>query len=273
MSISFANFEKYREDIKLKGHALVFGGSGGIGQEVVAALVSQGVSAISFTYDRKKERAEEMAKALAEVGIKTYFDRVELTDVVAVGAFLEAAVAAIGEEITMAVHTVGVSPNKPLREQTLEDTSDAYDDMGWRKVFDINVFGCFFSCRTVLKRMEEKAVTTGSMVIITSTNGVNSRNQISTHYDCSKMAQIGVVYGLAEEFKLTAHVNGVAPGWMDTPMNDSLPPDIKASEKAKIWVGEFGHPRLVAGPIAYLLSPAAWFIRGQNIMVDGGYRG
>lgn len=271
MSISIKNFEQYRADVKLSGHAVVFGGSGGIGTEVVAAIVAQGVTAVSFTFNRKQAEAEELATMLRQLGVKAYFDNPNLSDARAVEAFLEAAVTAVGEEITLAVHAVGVSPNKHLREQTLESIGDKYDDKGWREVFEVNVFGCMTSCRAVLFRMEAKGITTGAMVIITSTNGVNSPSLMSTHYDSSKAAQAMMMQGLAECFTLTAHINGVAPGWFETDMNKTLPPEMRKREEAKIWLGSFGHPRLVAAPIAFFLSQAASFIRGQNILIDGGY--
>ncbi len=275
MAITSEKLEQYREDTKLTGHAVVYGGSGGIGAEIVAAIVAQGVQAVSFTYNRNKAEAEAVAQSLTELGIKVYFDKVDLLSVSAVQSFLESAVQTLGVEITLTVHAVGVSPNKPLREQTLETIGDKYDDIGWREVYDTNVFGCFFSCRASLMRMEEKGVTNGAVVAVTSTNGgmdgSKSPSSVSTHYDTSKMAQIGVVYSLAEAFALTAQVNGLAPGWVDTKMNDTLPPEMRAREEAKIWTGKFGHPRLIAGPAAWLLSPAASFIRGQNVVVDGGY--
>lgn len=269
------NIDWYRNSFKLSGHAVVFGGSGGIGSEIVWALVAQGIDAISFTYENNKEKADQMIGLLEACGVKAYSSKVNLSDKLAVEAFQEAAVARVGIEITKFVHAVGKSPNKPFREQTLETTSDAYDDLGWRDIYEVNVFGPMVSCRSVLMRMEAMGITDGSGVIITSTNGgfgrENSADSISTGYDTSKAAQISLVPALAKEFAHVAHVNGLAPGWVDTPMNDTLPPEIRKSEIAKIWIGEFAHPRLIAAPIAFLLSPAASFIRGQNIVADGGY--
>ncbi len=255
---------------KLSGHALVFGGSGGIGEKVVEAIIANGASAVSFTYDRNKAKADALIEKLAAAGIKAYAAKVNLSETSEVDTFLENAVVETGEEISMVVHAVGISPNKHLRTQTLETTSDAYDDKGWREVFEVNVFGCFISCRSALLRMEKMGMT-GSMVVITSTNGVNSQSSISTHYDCSKSAQIGVMFGLAKEFAQTAHVNGMAPGWINTPMNDTLPPEERAAEVKKIWIGEFAEPEKIAGPIAHFLSQTASFIRGQNIIADGGH--
>lgn len=269
------NIDWYRNSTKLSGHAVVYGGNGGIGAEAVAAIVAQGVQAISFTYNRNKAEAEAVAKSLTDLGIKVYFDSINLSDTSAVNDFLEAAVQATGIEINLTVHAVGVSPNKHLREQTLETVGNQYDDIGWREVYETNVFGCFIACRASLMRMEAKGVKNGAVVIVTSTNGEmggsKSPSSMSLHYDTSKMAQIGVMMGLAEEFALTAQVNGVAPGWVDTKMNNTLPPEMRAREEAKIWLGEFGHPRLIAATIAFLSSEAASFIRGQNIVPDGGY--
>ncbi|MBU6388470.1 SDR family oxidoreductase [Patescibacteria group bacterium] len=247
---------------RINGHALVLGGSGGIGSEIVRALVANGVTAVSFTYNRNKAEADALAKDLEALGVKTYYAQLDLRDEKAVKQFLAAAVAAIGEEIIHAVNTVGVSPNVPLQEQTVEL---------WRELYDINVVGSFIATRAIANRMQEHAVK-GSIVVITSTNGINSQASYSAPYDASKSAQWHKVLILAEEYAPDIRINGVAPGWVETKMNQTLPPGEREKETEKIWARRWADPAEIASVVLFLLGPASSYIYGQNIMVDGGYR-
>ncbi len=248
---------------RIEGHALVLGGSGGIGSEIVRALVANGARALSFTYGRNKEAADALTAEIEAEGVKVYAASVNLLDETAFAEFLEAAVAAVGEEIAVAVNTVGISPNTPLEEQTFEE---------WEQVFEVNVHGSFFTTRAIANRMREKHVK-GTITLITSTNGINSQSSISAHYDASKSAQGHTVRIMAEHYApYGIRVNGIAPGWIATKMNDTLPEDERAKEMAKIWCGRFADPAEVAALTAFVAGSGASYIYGQNFIIDGGYR-
>jgi NAD(P)-dependent dehydrogenase (short-subunit alcohol dehydrogenase family) len=252
--------QKYTNQVD--GHASVLGGSGGIGSEVVRALVADGAKVVSFTYNRNKAEADALAKELKKLGVKTYYAQLDLRDEKAVQKFLSAAVTATGKEIKYAVNTVGVSPNVPLQEQTVEL---------WRELYDINVVGSFIATRAIANRMQERGVK-GSIVVITSTNGINSQASYSAPYDASKSAQWHKALILAEEYAPDVRINGVAPGWVETKMNQTLPPGEREKETEKIWARRWADPAEIASVVLFLLSPASSYIYGQNLMVDGGYR-
>lgn len=248
---------------KVTGHAVVLGGSGGIGSEIVRGLVANGATAISFTYGKNKGAADELAKELRDRNVKVHLSSLDQSDVEAVERFLDDAVNSVGEEITIAVNSIGISPNVPLEEQTIEE---------WRKVFDVNTIGCFFSTRTIAKRMKARGVK-GSIVLITSTNGINSQSQISAHYDASKAAQGHMMKILAEFYAPHGiRINGVAPGWIETHLNDTLPSDERAKETSKIWSGRFATPAEIGSFVAFIAGTGGSYVYGQNMMVDGGYR-
>ncbi len=247
---------------KIVGAALVLG-AGGIGSEIVRALVAYGATSIAFTYGKNQAAAEELKRELEAVGVHVFIGSVDPSDMAVLGAFIDSAEAAFGQEITTVVNTVGISPNTPFREQTPEE---------WRQVFEVNVFGSFFSSRFIASRMKERGAK-GSITLITSTNGINSQSSISAHYDSSKAAQGMMMRILAEEYAPAGiRINGVAPGWINTKMNDTLPPDERAKEMAKIWSGRFADPAEVATFVAFVASTGGSYIYGQNLMIDGGYR-
>jgi NAD(P)-dependent dehydrogenase (short-subunit alcohol dehydrogenase family) len=244
----------------------VLGGSGGLGAEIVRALAAHGASAISMTYGRNKKAADILIKELEEQGVTAYAGSVNQTDEAAFKQFLEDATAATDQEITCVVNSIGISPNVPLEEQTLDGPE------GWRQVFEVNVYGCFISTRAIAERMKAKGVR-GSIVLITSTNGINSQSQISAHYDSSKAAQGHMMKIFAEHYAPAGiRINGLAPGWIETSMNDTLPKDEREHEMSKIWAGRFADPREIASFAAFLAGTGGSYAYGQNFMVDGGYR-
>lgn len=247
---------------RIEGHALVLGGSGGIGSEVVRALVANGVKAISFTYGSNKKAADALSAELKAEGVKSYAASVDFLDAKAFEKFLDEAVSAVGEEISLAVNAVGISPDTPLQEQTAEL---------WRKVYDVNVVGPFLTTRSIADRMKRKSVN-GSIILITSTNGINSQAPYSAAYDSSKAAEAHMMKILAEEYAPDIRINGVAPGWIETKMNDTLPPGEKEKETEKTWAKRFADPAEIASAIVFFLGSGGSFIYGQNLVVDGGYR-
>jgi NAD(P)-dependent dehydrogenase (short-subunit alcohol dehydrogenase family) len=248
---------------KVDGHVLVLGGSGEIGAEVVRALVAHGATGVTITYNSNPEAAEALRSEAEAEGVKVHIGRVDQLDEKGFAAFLEEAVASVGEEIGVVVNAIGYSPNTPIEEQTLEEH---------HKVMDVNLHGPFFTARAAAVRMREKGVR-GSIVIITSTNGVNSNSPISSHYDASKAGLVPHIRNLA--FHFAPHgirVNGVAPGWIDTKMNLTLPEDERKKEMLRIWSGRFASPHEIAMVIAFVAGTGGSYITGQNFMADGGYQ-
>lgn len=110
------------------------------------------------------------------------------------------------------------------------------------------------------------------MVLISSSNAINSFAPISAHYDASKAGVVILTRNLAKEYaQYNVRVNSVAPGWIDTSMNDSLPPEMRNEETAKIYLGRWGKAEEVASTIAFLASEDASFMTGSILLVDGGY--
>ena len=254
--------DKYTSSLEGR-HIVIWGGTGGIGQAIAKMLAYRGAKAISFT-GRKLDAAEALAKELEELGAKSFFRNVDRLDPNDHDRFLEEAEEKMGIAITGVVDTVGISPNTPHLEQTVEE---------WQKVMNINVIGSFIATRASAEHILKQG-NRGEIVLITSSNGVNSQASYSVHYDSSKIAQAHMMRTIAEPYmKQGIRINAVAPGWVRT-TEDMLPPDQSEIDKemAKIWIGRFADPEEIAAEVAHLLSPASGFTVGMNKLVDGGYR-
>ena len=159
-------------------------------------------------------------------------------------------------------------------DQTAED---------WTKVLATNLTGTHLVTQQAVKLMQQQELVNesdeisphwvrGRITYITSTNGIDSYGSYTAHYDASKAAMNNMVRNLGEELhkKYQIILNGIAPGWIDTDMNLTLPPEERVSETAKIWSGRFATPRELAINIAAsLLLP---YRSGRVEMIDGGYR-
>lgn len=251
----------------LPEHVIVFGGSGGIGAAVVRELAECGVPYISVVYGRNRDAAEALQAELSAFKGSTVqiFASPDRMNPQVVSEFLEQVQQRVNLPIGGMVDAVGISENIPLEDQLVSE---------WQKFLEVNVIGSFVVLRAMADYMTHMlGHAHRSIVLITSTNGVNSQASYSAHYDATKAAQISMFHNLAEGYaKEGVRVNAVAPGWVRT--TDAMLPTKEDMDKeiAKIWVGRFATPAEIAKPVRFLLSSDASYIVGQNIMVDGGYR-
>ncbi|MDB6167609.1 MAG: short-chain dehydrogenase [Verrucomicrobia bacterium] len=142
----------------------------------------------------------------------------------------------------------------------------------WDRTMNLNVRAVYFIVQAFARELVARQ-RPGAVVIVSSTNGFQSEDE-STAYDTSKGALVMMTRTLAQA--LAPHrirVNGMAPGLIRTPLTapwiDSQPEKRRHYEK-KILQARIGEPEDCAGPTAFLLSPAAAYITGQVLVVDGG---
>lgn len=142
------------------------------------------------------------------------------------------------------------------------------EDDAWRDVIETNLTGTFLFCRSVGMLMMRQRY--GRIVNITSVSGLMG-NPGQANYAASKAGVIGFTKTIARELaSRNITVNAVAPGFITTDMTDVLPDKIKAEVKERIPVRRLGQPEDVADLVCYLSGPAAGFLTGQIIAVDGG---
>lgn len=247
----------------IDGHALVIGGTGAIGEATVLEYAEQeGINAISICYRSNDDKALELQKKVEAKGIKFYAAKPDLLDSAAFRKFMESAVGSCGHEINAYANTSGISPNPPLASLVRED---------FIKVFDVNVIAPTLNTRDIMARAAEKGIELAS-VLVTSTNGLSlgSWAPFSVPYDQSKAALIPTIECLDKEYaERGLRLNGVAPGWVNSPMNYDVPG--YEAEVQRIWRKRDLDVREVARLIVWLTSRASSGIHGVNLKVDGGY--
>ena len=140
----------------------------------------------------------------------------------------------------------------------------------WEKTLNLNVRGSYFTAQAFARELVARK-SPGAILTTCSTNGFQPEDD-STAYDISKGAMVMLTRTLAQS--LAAHhirVNGIAPGLIHTPLTAGLNDDTKRKHyEKKILLGRIGEPADCAGAAVFLLSPAAAYITGQVLVVDGG---
>lgn len=246
---------------------LVLGGSGGIGSEVVRALAANGAEMVVIGYGRNRAEAETLQAEVEALGVKAFTAQIDRSSREAMDQVLEAIVTEAGREITGVVDCIGISPNIPFHKLTLED---------FRKVFQVNVDGCFVSTQSIAERLKAKGMRNATIVIITSTNGDNSFSAQSLAYDMSKRSLDGLVMSLAEEYGTDdIRFIGAALGWIadkdSEGMNSSLPPGMWEREIGYVYMARPASPIEAARFIYGMLTSSHSYVTGEIVKMDGGY--
>jgi len=163
--------------------------------------------------------------------------------------------------IDVLVNNAGIAIDKEFEERTIED---------WNKTLTTNLIAPFIVSKQVSKFMLKQKH--GKIINISSTNGINSFFPTSIDYDASKAGIINLTHNLAIQFAPYINVNCVAPGWVNTEMNQELPVELIAEETEKIYKKRFAEPYEIGKIIYFLASEDADFINDEVIKVDGGYQ-
>ena len=234
--------------------ALVTGASRGIGAAIADELAARGATV--FGTATSDAGAEAIGARLAGQG--GHGRRLDVTD----GAAVEALIEAIGKEsgpVSILVNNAGITRDNLLMRMKDED---------WQAILDTNLTSVYRTCKAVMRSMMKAR--RGRIVNIASVIGATG-NAGPANYAAAKAGIIPFSKSLAKEIgSRNVTVNVVAPGFIDTDMTRSLPEDARNAMLGQIALGRFGEPADVARAVAFLAGPAAAYITGETLHVNGG---
>ena len=229
----------------------VTGASGGIGEAIAKKFAGNGYF-VGVGYNTNQEKAENLAKEIDGVAVKA-----DVSDEKSVSAAMNDLLLRAGR-LDVLVNSAGIAlPIKTL----LDTTSEEFD-----KAFSVNVKGVYNCCKAAIPAMLDGG---GSIINISSMWGVTG-GSCEAIYSASKAAVIGFTKALAKEYAAAGiTINCVAPGYIDTPMNDNLSDENKKLAIADIPVGRVGEGEDVAKAVFYLAENGG-FVTGEVLSVNGG---
>ncbi|MFM2053253.1 MAG: 3-oxoacyl-ACP reductase FabG [Pseudomonadota bacterium] len=234
--------------------ALVTGASRGIGRAIALLLAERGFKVIgTATSDAGSAAIGEALAPFGGLGLT-----LNVTDAAALDAAIDGIVKAHGG-LHVLVNNAGI---------TRDTLAMRLKDDDWDAVVETNLRSVFRACRAAIKPMMKQRF--GRIVNITSVVGA-AGNPGQANYCASKAGVAGMTRSLAQELgSRNITVNCVAPGFIATDMTEVLPEAQKTALLAKIPLGRLGSPQDIAEAVAFLASPAAGYITGTELHVNGG---
>lgn len=235
--------------------ALVTGASRGIGASIALILAQQGYKVIgTATTDDGAAKISKSLESFADCSGKN----LNVNDAAAAEALVESITKEYGG-LHVLVNNAGI---------TRDNLAMRMKDDEWDAVMDTNLKAVFRMSRAVMRTMMKQRY--GRIISITSVVGA-SGNPGQANYAAAKAGVAGMTRALARELgSRNITVNCIAPGFIETDMTSSLPEEQQKALLSQIPLGHLGKPADIAHAVAFLASPLAAYITGQELHVNGG---
>jgi 3-oxoacyl-[acyl-carrier protein] reductase len=238
--------------------ALVTGSSRGIGRDIAIELARSGADiAVNYPFEAELENAKETARLVSELGKKVVIIEADVSNPQSCDEMIGKVVSGLGK-LDILVNNAGITADTLMLRMKESD---------WDRVIDINLKGTFNCMKASLREMMKSK---GRIINISSVIGIMG-NAGQANYAASKAGIIALTKSIAKEMGSRGICcNVVAPGFIETPMTQTLTEEVRKDYFKRIPLGRFGTSIDVANAVVFLAGPGASYINGTTIVVDGG---
>jgi NAD(P)-dependent dehydrogenase (short-subunit alcohol dehydrogenase family) len=235
---------------------IVTGASSGLGVAFARALAEAGADVALGA--RRIDRLQETQRLVESAGRRAIAVETDVARPEDCGRLVEQTLERLGR-VDILVNNAGIGTAVPATRETPEQ---------FREVIDINLNGCYWMAQACGRVMEPGS----SIINISSVLGLTTAGLPQAAYAASKSGLIGLTRDLAQQWtgRKGIRVNAIAPGFFASEMTEQYPPGYLEAQQQRIPAGREGDPRELAATLVFLASPAAGYVTGQTLAVDGG---
>ncbi len=236
--------------------AIVTGASSGLGVAFARAFAEAGADVVLGA--RRVEKMAGTAALVEQAGRRVHSRKTDVADPEQCQQLVDAAMSEFGR-VDVLINNAGVGTAVPATRETPEE---------FRAVVEVNLHGSYWMAQACGRVMQP-----GSAIVnIASVLGLTTAGLPQTAYSASKAAVIGMTRDLAQQWsgRKGIRVNALAPGFFASEMTDELKPGYLDSLLPRVIMGRLGDSEELAATAVWLASPAAGYVTGQTIVVDGG---
>ncbi|WP_027860862.1 SDR family NAD(P)-dependent oxidoreductase [Marmoricola sp. URHB0036] len=236
--------------------AIVTGASSGLGVAFAQAFAEAGADVVLGA--RRVDRLADTAALVEAAGRRAIAVETDVASPDACQHLVDSAMDTFGR-VDVLINNAGIGTAAPATREKPED---------FRQVIDVNLNGCYWMAQSCGRVMEPGS----SIINISSVLGITTAGLPQAAYASSKAGLIGLTRDLAQQWtgRKGIRVNAIAPGFFESEMTDQYPDGYLEAQQARIPAGRKGDPRELAATAVFLASPAAGYITGQTLPVDGG---